>query len=267
MRGLGNILAITILITIVLVASIFYYTNIMMLVSSGSTKLRISVDDAYLVKTDAGLVILRLRVTNIGTVQVTRLEVSIGDVPVLSGKWYVEWFRVERSDGTFGSKVSESYFTSFSYSYDWGSGNVYDGCSDKIGYRAHALVEFLSSTSTIKITTDDGMQVYIDGESVFEGSWRLQSPTTYTETISVKPGVHEVVVEWYEWGGYAVSCLSISDAHFANQITLNPGESIAVVSQLSSDFNVGESYTLLIDAYDSQGNKYSLQVTLICEKM
>jgi hypothetical protein len=61
---------------------------------------------------------------------------------------------------------------------------------------------YFTAATTVTIQTDDGMEVYIDGQAVFAGNaWKTQSTTAYTNTIQVQPGTHQVMVKWYQWEG------------------------------------------------------------------
>jgi hypothetical protein len=125
--------------------------------------------------------------------------------------WTFEWFEVTDSSGRFGSKLGESTYAGESYTFNWGGGEVYGGRSDCIGYVAKTVIYF-KGLSTVTICTDDGMEVYIDGQSVFNGAaWHLQGPTPYQQTVSLSPGTHEVVTKWYEWSGGAYSSFSATN--------------------------------------------------------
>ena len=125
--------------------------------------------------------------------------------------WTFEWFEITDSSGRFGSKLGESTYAGESYTFDWASGEVYGGRSDCVGYLAQTAMYFKGG-STITIRTDDGMEVYVDGQPVFNGeAWLLQPPTTCQKTVSLSPGTHEVAVKWYEWSGGAYSSFSATN--------------------------------------------------------
>ena len=132
-----------------------------------------------------------------------------------SSYWDVTWYEVTSSSGSFGNDVGSDKWAQLNYNYNWGAGNVYNGYSDHIGYSASASIYFTSTSTTVTITTDDGMEVYIDGNPVFNGdAWKLQPATTYSKTVTIAQGYHYGTVKWYEWGGYAVSKLTITNAEF-----------------------------------------------------
>ncbi|HID18096.1 TPA: hypothetical protein EYP27_00975 [Candidatus Bathyarchaeota archaeon] len=126
-------------------------------------------------------------------------------------RWIFTWYEVVNSNGDFGSVLGQTTLENLNYTFNWGGGEVYGGRSDQVGYEAVRFIEVSQpATITITITTDDGMEVYIDGQPVFNGqAWKLQGATTYTQTVNLDAGIHEFKAKWYEWGGAAYSSLQI----------------------------------------------------------
>lgn len=125
--------------------------------------------------------------------------------------WTFEWYEVTDSNGGFGSKLGESSYAGESYTFNWGSGEVYGGRSSHIGYVAKTTMYFKAAT-TVTITTDDGMEVYVDGQPVFNGAaWHLQGATTYQQAVTLSPGTHEVSTKWYKWEDGSYSSFSATN--------------------------------------------------------
>jgi len=126
--------------------------------------------------------------------------------------WNFKWYTVTDDSGDFGSQLGQTTYAGTAYTFNWGTGPVYGGQSIHIGYQATTTMYFIAAT-TITIQTDDGMEVYIDGQAVFAGNaWHLQPPTTYTSTVSIQPGTHKVTAKWYQWEGGSYSSFSATNA-------------------------------------------------------
>ena len=64
---------------------------------------------------------------------------------------------------------------------------------------------------TLRVRTDDGARLYLDGEQRIS-AWRDQGATTYTTTASLQPEQSvSLMMEYYERGGAAVAELSVLD--------------------------------------------------------
>jgi hypothetical protein len=155
---------------------------------------------------------LNLFLYNYGTENSTpQLALINQDVAYWQTVWNFKWYTVTDSNGAFGSLLGQTSYTGASYAFNWGTGAVYGGQSIHIGYSATTTMYFTGST-TITIQTDDGMEVYIDGQALFEGSaWQLQAPTIYTKTVSLQPGTHQVTTKWYQWEGGSYSSFSATN--------------------------------------------------------
>lgn len=62
---------------------------------------------------------------------------------------------------------------------------------------------FEAGNYQFKVTADDGVRIYIDGELLLD-QWNDQPPTTYTIEKIMSEGMHEVIIEYYEKTGGAV---------------------------------------------------------------
>ena len=92
-----------------------------------------------------------------------------------------------------------------SISYDWGTNSPAPGLpADNFSVRWTGTHTFNAGQHRFTATTDDGMRVWLDGQPVID-KWFDQSAMTYTATVDVTAGDHEVKVEYYERGGLAVA--------------------------------------------------------------
>lgn len=155
---------------------------------------------------------LNLFLYNYGTENSTpQLALINQNVAYWQTVWNFKWYTVTDSNGVFGSLLGQTSYAGASYTFNCGTGAVYGGQSVHIGYSATTTMYFTGST-IITIQTDDGMEVYIDGQAVFAGNaWQLQAPTTYTKTASLQPGTHQVTIKWYQWEGGSYSSFSATN--------------------------------------------------------
>ena len=103
-----------------------------------------------------------------------------------------------------------------SINYDWGNGGPGNGVgTDNFSVRWDGQFDFSAGNTTFTATTDDGIRVYLDGTLLID-QWRKQGATTYSATVPVTAGTHEVKVEYYEQTGGAVAQVS-----WATQVTVS----------------------------------------------
>ncbi len=126
--------------------------------------------------------------------------------------WDFKWYTITSANGDFGQQIGETTYTGTSYTFNWGNGIVYGDKSTHIGYQATTTMYFTAPTA-ITIQTDDGMEVYIDGQAVFlANAWHIQSTTTYTASVSLQPGTHQVTTKYYQWEDNSYSSFSATNA-------------------------------------------------------
>jgi hypothetical protein len=90
--------------------------------------------------------------------------------------------------------------------YDWGEGSPGpEILPDQFSVRWTGQF-FLWGTYTFQSTSDDGVRVFVDGETLLDAWWD-QGVTTYRANHWLWPGEHTVVMEYYENGGGAVAAL------------------------------------------------------------
>ncbi|MDP9348567.1 MAG: PA14 domain-containing protein, partial [Gemmatimonadota bacterium] len=83
--------------------------------------------------------------------------------------------------------------------------------SDQFSARWVGKHSFNAGTYEFKVTADDGIRLWVDGQLLID-QWKDQAPTTYTASVSLTAGEHEVKTEYYENGGGAVARVSWAQA-------------------------------------------------------
>jgi len=68
---------------------------------------------------------------------------------------------------------------------------------DRFSIRWERVLNFDGGDYRFHATADDGVRVYVDDTLVIDG-WKIQPATEYHGDISLRPGKHKVVVEYYE---------------------------------------------------------------------
>ena len=91
--------------------------------------------------------------------------------------------------------------------FDWATGSPDASiASDNYSVRWTRTVSFTAGNHTFTVGSDDGHRLFLDGTLVLD-TWRDQAYTTSSTTQHLTAGTHEVVVEYYERGGYARATL------------------------------------------------------------
>ena len=91
--------------------------------------------------------------------------------------------------------------------YNWGTGSPASGIdADNFSVRWTGIMQFSGGNTTFTATTDDGMQLYVEDSLLING-WRDQSRVEYSAALDLSGGEHEIRVNYYERGGYAVAAL------------------------------------------------------------
>ncbi|MGD6805867.1 MAG: hypothetical protein ACQCN4_02790 [Candidatus Bathyarchaeia archaeon] len=186
-------------------------TSVVDMMKTSERSLRQSLSLAYYYKQGSNL---NLLFYNYGTENSTpQLVLMNQNIAYWQTTWTFKWYTVTDTSGNFGSQLGQTTYTGTGFTFNWGSGMVYGGQSTHVGYQATTTLYFTGSTS-IAIQTNDGMEVYIDGQAVFGGNaWKIQSSTaTYTNIVSLQSGTHQITVKWYQWEGDSYSSFSASNA-------------------------------------------------------
>lgn len=110
--------------------------------------------------------------------------------------------------------------TDATVNFDWGTGNPGAPIgNDNFSVRWYGQIQPLYSENyTFKTRSDDGIRLWVNGTQIIN-NWTDHGPTNNTGTITLTAGVkYDIVLEFYENGGGAVSQLSWSSASQTNQI-------------------------------------------------
>ena len=124
---------------------------------------------------------------------------QVGD-PCPSGQFYAEYFNNITLLGSPIFSRCESFINN-----NWGQSGPGNGISiDNFSVRWRGNHSFASGSYTFTTTSDDGIRVWLDQNSIIN-AWVDQSATQYQYTTNVSSGSHEVKVEYYEKGGDAIA--------------------------------------------------------------
>jgi len=164
-----------------------------------------------------GVLIVGVAILAIGLVLtilgLPKTETYTETVPVSVTKnteWDVIW-KTFTPEGEWGGEVGRSTFPS-TFTYDWGTGKVYDVYGDYIGFSATAII-YVPRTGPVSFTigSDDGSLLYIDGQKVID-LWWDHGYITKTVVVDLSEGKHYLGLLYYERiGGAKVSFTADSD--------------------------------------------------------
>jgi hypothetical protein len=71
---------------------------------------------------------------------------------------------------------------------------------DHFGLIAHARVETQGGKHLLRVTSDDGVRVLIDGRPAYE-DWTWHATRTGEAILELAPGVHDLVLEYFQIDG------------------------------------------------------------------
>jgi glucose/arabinose dehydrogenase len=133
----------------------------------------------------------------------------------------------------------------------WGTGGPGGGVpNDGFSARWNGNFNFSAGTYDFTATADDGVRVFVDGKQLIDG-WKDQPPTTYTETLTLTAGVHQVIVEYYEnsggataqvsWAPNAVNCgaSAFRAEYFANMTAVGSPGLVQCEPSVDHDWGTG----------------------------
>jgi subtilisin len=122
---------------------------------------------------------------------------------VASNRWRGEYFNNHQLAGVPLMVRDDG---NFSLNFNWGEGSPNPACligADNFSARWTSNVYFNASDIwRFFVTADDGVKVYVDGVLKID-KWIIQGPTSYTADVSLSAGVHQIILEYFEWGGGA----------------------------------------------------------------
>ena len=112
-----------------------------------------------------------------------------------AGEFSTQWYTNTSLSGTPVAQTCDT-----AVDYDWGTGapDVPGVPADGFSVRWSRTIDVAQAAPyTFTATSDDGVRVYVDGVPVID-AWFDQAPTTYTGTVTLQPGPHDVRIEYYE---------------------------------------------------------------------
>jgi len=111
-------------------------------------------------------------------------------------RWDVHW-RTLTGDLQWGSEVGTSRFSS-TFDYNWGSGTVFLGYDDYIGFQATMQVNMSrNGPVTFMVGSDDGVRLYVDGVLQID-DYSQHSYRTTSKVLSPSQGMHTLILWYYE---------------------------------------------------------------------
>lgn len=88
--------------------------------------------------------------------------------------------------------------------FDWGAGSPDPAIpANDFSARWTRSAQFAAGSYRFTVTGDDGVRLFVDGAPVID-KWIFQGATTYTATVALTEGTHQIVLEYFEAGGGAV---------------------------------------------------------------
>jgi glucose/arabinose dehydrogenase/endonuclease YncB( thermonuclease family) len=127
-----------------------------------------------------------------------------GQITCPKGQFKAEYYSNQTLTGTPATTRCEG-----AINYDWGLSEPGTGVGgDNFSVRWSGTHDFAEAGDyTFTATADDGVRVWVDGKLVID-QWKDQGATTYTATVPLTAGEHQIKMEYYENGGGAVAKLS-----------------------------------------------------------
>jgi len=111
----------------------------------------------------------------------------------LPGPWFGEYF----DNGTLGGTAYTTRYDD-SINFNWGWGPPAGGMpTNHFSVRWTGTFNFAEGTYRFYARVDDGVRVYVDGESIIDG-WRDGGLRLYTADRALAAGDHTVQVEYYD---------------------------------------------------------------------
>jgi hypothetical protein len=129
----------------------------------------------------------------------------LANVPV--GRWKGEYYN-GTTIGDFPAMIRDDGASFLNFDFGLGSPSAACGLGvDNFSARWTRTVNFGSGVYRFSVTGDDGVRLYVDGQTKIN-KWFSQGATTYTADVQLSAGDHEVKLEYFEGGGPGVAILS-----------------------------------------------------------
>ncbi|HOU12714.1 MAG TPA: PA14 domain-containing protein [Anaerolineae bacterium] len=118
--------------------------------------------------------------------------------PSGSGAWRGEYFNVADLSGAPAFVRNDQ-----AVNFHWGLRSPDTRLNtDHFSVRWTRTVNFRGGVYRFTVTTDDGARLWVDGALVME-QWRVQPETTYQADLTLTPGNHFIVIEYFDDTGNA----------------------------------------------------------------
>lgn len=145
--------------------------------------------------------------------------------------------------------------------YDWGLGSPSSAVNpDSFSARWTSPVYFEAGTYRFTLTSDDGARVWLDDDYLIY-SWSQRRATTDEVTVFLEEGVHDVAVDYFEDGGFALISFGWQRINSSEetdgedpQVTLDPlrGPTGTDILVRATGFMPGETVTVGIGRANSE---------------
>jgi len=110
-------------------------------------------------------------------------------------QWNVSW-RTLTGDLQWGAEVGTSEFSG-TFDYNWGTGNVFLGYDDYIGFVANMQVNVQrNGPTTFTVGSDDGIKLFVNGYVIDDYS--RHSYRTKSITVHLGEGFHTLTLYYYD---------------------------------------------------------------------
>ena len=110
---------------------------------------------------------------------------------------YAEYFAPHNYWDAWGTPVARQCEPTINYAWEQGGPALLNGHSDRFGIRWQGRFQFTSGTYQFHLEADDGLRVWIDGESLF-ADW-TGGPKEKIIAKTMSEGLHAVRVEYFEY--------------------------------------------------------------------
>ena len=116
--------------------------------------------------------------------------------------WQVSYWNNKTLSGNPIVQTAES-----NIDWDWGTGGPNGLPADGFSARWAKYIDVTGGTYRFSATADDGIRVYVDGNRIIN-EWSDHPAQNFIADVTLSSGHHEVVVEYYENGGFALAQFS-----------------------------------------------------------
>lgn len=116
--------------------------------------------------------------------------------------WEVSYWNNRTLSGTPVVQTAEA-----NLNWDWGQGGPANVGADNFSARWTKYIDVTAGAYRFTATADDGIRVYVDNNLIIN-AWSDHPAQTYVADMTLSAGHHQITVEYYENGGYAVAKLS-----------------------------------------------------------